>query len=274
MGDSPATRAQWRFTGALSAAVLLCALFAVVLGSSLLPRSQRETLSFLGFALGGVAIMVSGSWVARRCHGGRRHAWILLTLAAAVALVGNLWGLADRYGLINSPEEVAETIIAVALVLSIGGLLGLSPVRQRGAQLTLMVLDGLVVACAVLVVTSIVVYSQIFGPDPNVQTPRPTSVLLTLLDVVLVTVALLLIIRSNADRLFFSLIGSGFLLYAVSDLAFAVEDARSGGDYHFGSINDLGWIAGYLLLTAAAWHPHAAEEPDPDRTGSAADVQG
>src|SRR5215217_62708 len=113
MGDSPAaTRAQWRFTGALSAAVLLCALFAALLGSPL-PRSGRETISFVGFALGGVAIMLSGRLVARRCHGGRRNAWILLTMAAGVALLGNLWGLAVKYGLVTAPEEVAETIIAV-----------------------------------------------------------------------------------------------------------------------------------------------------------------
>src|SRR5215212_1359441 len=105
MGDSPATRAQWRFTGALSAAVLLCALFAALLGSPL-PRSARGTIAFVGFALGGVAIMLSGRLVARRCRGGRRHAWILLTLAAAVALVGNLWGLAVRVDLVESPKEV------------------------------------------------------------------------------------------------------------------------------------------------------------------------
>src|SRR3954468_20451965 len=106
MGDSPATRAQWRFPGALSAAVLLCVLFAVLLGSPL-KHSVREAVSYTGFALGGALIMVSGALVARRCRGGRRRAWWLLTSAAAVAVVGNVWVAAQGSDRSDAPGFVA-----------------------------------------------------------------------------------------------------------------------------------------------------------------------
>ena len=66
-----------------------------------------------------------------------------------------------------------------------------------------------------------------------------------MLDVVLATVALLLVLRaSGTDRPVLALVAGGFILYAVADLAFSVLAEQDR--FHFGTPLDLGWIAGYL----------------------------
>src|SRR3954470_19440969 len=213
---------QRQFTVALTAAVILCGLFAVLLGSSL-PSDLRQSVSALGLIIGGLAILVSGLRAARRTTGARRRTWLLLASAAAIALLGNLWATAVGADPVKSPSGVGEASLAIAYVLSIVGLVGLTPVRQRGAELVLLALDGIVMGCAVLVVVSITVYSRILESPEGSVAARAVSLVFPLFDVALATVALLLIVRSRADRAFFLMVGAGFLMYAAADLAFAVR---------------------------------------------------
>ena len=260
---------QRQFTVALTAAVILCGLFAVVLGSSL-PSQFRQSVSAFGLILGGLAIVVSGLRAATRNTGARRRTWLLLASAAGIALLGNLWATAVGADPVKSPSSVGEASLAIAYVLSIIGLVGLTPVRQRGAELVLLALDGIVVGCAVLVVVSITVYSQILESAEGSFAARAVSLAFPLFDVALATVALLLIVRSRADRVFFTMVGAGFLLYAAADLAFAVKAAD--GTFVFGTPLDLGWIWGYLILAASAWYPTRA--PRELSASGSSDVQG
>jgi PAS domain S-box-containing protein len=270
MGLSPAAVQQRRFTAALVAAVVLCGLFLALLVSPL-PLSTRQSVSGAGIALGGALIVVSGVLAALRCSGSARRPWVLLSCAAAIAALGNIWAAAPVGDPSGSPSLVTDGCLVIALALSIAGLLGLAPARQRGAELTLMVLDGLVVGCAALVIASIVVYSRILDSATGSFLERATSLVLPLLDVVLATVAILLIVRSRGNRLFFSLVGVGFVMYAVADLVYAVEAAQGG--FIYGGPRDLVWIAGYLLLAAAAWHPSVGGRAH-DVVGSHSDIQG
>src|SRR3954469_16453887 len=207
---------QRQFTVALTAAVILCGLFAVVLGSSL-PAELRKSVSAFGLILGGLAIVVSGVRAARRTTGARRRTWLLLASAAGIALLGNLWATAVGADPVKSPSGIGEASLAIAYVLSIIGLVGLTPVRKRGAELVLLSLDGIVVGCAVLVVVSITVYSQILESAEGSVAARAVSLALPLFDVALATVALLLIVRGGAERVHLSLAGLAFLLYAGAD---------------------------------------------------------
>src|SRR3954470_495854 len=260
---------QRQFTVALTAAVILCGLFAVVLASSL-PSDFRQSVSAFGLIVGGLAILVSGLRAARRTTGSRRRTWLLLASAAGIAPLGNLWATAVGADPVKSPSGVGEASLAIAYVLSIVGLVGLTPVRQRGTELVLLALDGIVMGCAVLVVVSITVYSQILESTEGSVAARAVSLVFPLFDVALATVALLLIVRSRADRVFFTMVGVGFLLYAAADLAFAVKAAN--GTFVFGTPLDLGWIWGYLLLAASAWFPTPGERELPPSGNS--DVQG
>src|SRR5690242_3849610 len=109
---------QRQFTVALTAAVILCGLFAVVLGSSL-PSQFRQSVSAFGLILGGLAIVVSGLRAATRNTGARRRTWLLLASAAGIALLGNLWATAVGADPVKSPSSVGEASLAIAYVLSI-----------------------------------------------------------------------------------------------------------------------------------------------------------
>jgi PAS domain-containing protein len=271
MGDPSRAGSHRQFVTALSAAAACCLIFALLLGSSL-PQATRETASAAGLIVGGVGVLVGGALAARRASGRKRRAWVLLAAAAGTGMLTNVVTTAMGIDPVTDVSLAGEGGLALAMLLSIVGLLTLPTVRQRGPELGLMLLDGLVMGCAVLVIASIVVYSQITGAEGGSVAARATTLLLPLLDVALATVALLLIVRSQGDRGFYSAIGLGFLLYAAADLAFAVEAAN--GDFQFGTLQDMGWITGYLLFAAMTWHPEASAPPEETREVTNSGVQG
>ena len=61
-------------------------------------------------------------------------------------------------------------------------------------------------------------------------------------------------------------------MYAVSDLTFAVRTAQDG--FAFGTPVDLGWIAGYLAIAAAAWYPSRHGQPSREERLGGSDVLG
>lgn len=270
MSDRSAATPQRRYVAALGAAVVLCALFTALLTSSL-PASTRSAISAAAMLLGGVAVVVSGTLPALRTDGARRRAWLLLVSAAGIAMISNAVTFALGIDPVTNPTLLSEGSLVVAMVLSVFGVLGLPAVRQRGARLALLVLDGLVMGLAVLIIVSLTVYSQIID-DATSLTARAVTLVIPLLDVALATVALLLLVRGQGNRSFFSVVAIGFIMYAVADLAFAVEAAQ--GEFAFGSLIDMGWIAGYLLLAAAAWHPDATSVPDKADAQATYDLQG
>ena len=87
------------------------------------------------------------------------------------------------------------------------------------------------------------VYPELLASTTTGGAERATELFFPVLDIVLVTVALLLVLRAGApDRPSLLLIGSGFVSYAVSDLGFAVIVAQ--GDFLFGGRVDLGGSRG------------------------------
>ena len=218
-------------------------------------QTTKETVSSLGFVVGGLAIVVIGLLAARRSRDRRRRrAWLVLALAAGAAMAGNAVTTLSGGDPIKDTSPVGDALIALALVLTVFGLLGLADTPLRRANVLVTWLDGVVVGCAVLILAVVLVFSRLV--DSEVIAERPTALLFPTLDIAVVTVALLLILRSQGDRVFYGLVGFGFVLYAVADLAFAVQNAS--GDFRFGTVQDVMWIAAYLLLAAAAWHPAAS----------------
>jgi len=123
----------------------------------------------------------------------------------------------------------------------------------------------------VLILAVVLVFSRLV--DSAAIADRISALLFPTLDIAVVTVALLLILRSQGDRTFYGLVSFGFVLYAVADLVFAVQNAS--GDFAFGTVQDVTWICAYLLLAAAAWHPAASSPSEPVEEAAASfDVQG
>jgi PAS domain S-box-containing protein len=253
--NTPASLAvqRRRFAVAAPSVLALCLLFAVLL-SDAFTMSQRQTASGVGLLLAGILPAVSCGLRARQTTGKRRRTWRLFMGAALVAVIGNLWALATGADPVATPSFVSEASIVVALLMSIAGLLSFPSIRRRGIDLLVMSLDGVIAAGAVLIISTLLVYSPLLDPAGGGSTDITNTLLFPLLDIVLVTVAVLLILRGHGpDRPVLALVASGFVMYAIADLTFSVlaEQHR----FQFGTPIDLGWIAGYLLIALAAWYP-------------------
>ena len=254
MGSPAPATEQKRFRVAAVVAVSLIATFALLL-QPVFALPVRQGASAVGLMLAGVLAALSGGRKTLLVEGRRRRAWALLTSAALFAIAGNVWVAATGADPVSAPSAVSNASIMIALLLSIGALLSFPTATRRGAELLVMALDGLVAAGALIIIVSVLVYSDLLtatvGEAPG---SRFFSLAFPVLDVVLATVAVLLILRSSgADRPALSLVAAGFLLYTVSDLTFA--NLASQGRFEFGSLVDLGWIAGYLTLSLAPWYP-------------------
>jgi PAS domain S-box-containing protein len=241
------------FRAAVGTALLLSALFAGLLSSDL-SQPVKETVSSLGFVIGGLLIFVNGLLAARRGRGRRRRAWLVVSLAAATAVAGLAVTTLSGGDPIHHTSPIGDGLVALALVLTVFGLLGLSHAPLRRANVVVTWLDGVITACAVLILAVVLVFSRLVGSE--VIADRVSALVFPALDIAVVTVALLLILRSQGDRGFYGLVGFGFVLYAVADLSFAVQN--TSGAFRFGTVQDVMWIAAYLLLAAAARHPAAS----------------
>lgn len=240
------------FSVAVPVAGGLIVLFALLL-QPWFPVAVRQTASSSGLLLAGTLGAVSCEVRARREIGSRRRAWRLLVAAGVVAIAGNGWAAAAGADPVRAPSAVSDWSIATALALSIAAILHFPGARRRGIDLLLLALDGLVMGVGVLLVATVLVYAEVLRPT-STTTSALSSLLIPLLDVVLVTVCLLLMVRTRGpSRPALALVATGFLTYAVTDLSFAVQVAQ--GDFTFGTMLDLGWIAGYLLISLAAWLP-------------------
>ena len=261
------------FGTAVGMALVLSGILAALLGGPL-PRSAKETVSSLGFVIGALAIVVNGLIAARRSRDRRRRAWLILALAAGTAVIGERRDDVVRRRPHQGHQPGGDALVALALVLTVFGLLGLSDTPLRRANIVVSLLDGIVTGCAVLILALVLVFSRLVDSeaiaDPHQRAALPDPRL------AVVTVALLLILRSQGDRVFYGLVGFGFVLYAVADLVFAVQNAS--GDFRFGTVQDVTWIMAYLLLAAAAWHPAASQPSDAhdlvDQSAGSFDLQG
>ncbi|QIG43666.1 response regulator [Nocardioides anomalus] len=267
------THAQRRFRRTAVVVAAVAAVFVVLL-TPLLPQSAREQVSGAGLLVAG---FVGTVLVYRRSRIGppaARRPWQVLVTAGVVAIVGNIWVAATGSDPSTDPSLVSITSLAYALVVSIIALAIFPVRRRRGAELAVTLLDGVVAGGAFLLIVSATAFSALLESDTATTTvDQVTGVAFPVLDVLLATVAVLLVVRAAPqDRLMLAMVAVAYLLYATSDLQYAVRTNR--GDFYFGTVLDLGWILGYLLLGLAATTPPRDEAPRSRIPASVSDALG
>lgn len=267
--DAPRTRSSrrrattarpWRRFVRWSWAAGLTVLVLVLLLSSSLDQATREQISTTALAGAGVVAVLSCGSRALRSSGRRRRAWGTLSLGGFVGLAGNIYA-----GLVGEPET-GDVAYITALLLGIVGLSLFPAVRPRGRELVRMLLDSVVVGGSVLYIA---LFAVALGTT-TWETPALTAYALPVVDALLATLAVQVMTRSSAtERVPLVLVGGGFVLYAVSDVAFALLSAEDS--FTFGSPVDVGWVGGYLAIALAARHPAASGGPIVSRpeTGTA-----
>ena len=115
-------------------------------------------------------------------------------------------------------------------------------------------LDGLMVAGSLLLCSWIVLLDPVVSAGAESSAAQVISLAYPIGDVVVITLVLYTWLRARhaADRLPVSLplVGGGLLAFAVSDSGFVY--LTTAGNYSSGSVIDLGWFLGFVLMLLAA----------------------
>lgn len=267
------TERRWRVRSAAIGLVVLglVGMSALVLLSPLSP-STRAHFAQGAMVGGGVLAAACGALRAWWASGRRRRAWLLLSAGLPAAALGNLLSLlvgTDRFLLVG----LADAGLLVAMTMGVVGLLTFPSAPHQPLPITRTILDGIVAGGATLFAVSTVAFAGDRTLADLSQAP-PLTLLLPVLDSLLATVAVLLIVRSShRDRWRLSLLTVGFVLIACSDIALVVG-LKEGTGYEFGSISDLGWISGYLVLALGALLPERLFPAAEERAGTSDPVPG
>ncbi|WP_402468708.1 ATP-binding protein [Isoptericola aurantiacus] len=255
-------RAHGRFVRWCWFAGTALAVLVVVLAGPF-DAAVREQVSRAAIGAAGVLAAWSCGWRAVRSTGRRRRAWGALSLGAVVGLLGNVWAA------VAGDPATGDVAYIAALGLGVVGLAFFPRVRPRGQDLVRMLLDSVVVGGSVLYIA---VFAVVLDGPAWAATSALTAYALPVVDALLATLAVLVMTRSSAaERVPLVLVGGGFVLYAVADVAFALLAA--GGSFTFGSVVDAGWVGGYVAIAVAARHP-AAGSPVTDRRSDGSPVLG
>jgi len=124
-------------------------------------------------------------------------------------------------------------------------------------------LDALVVTLALAVLSWFLIIDKVLGATGETLQAQAVSVFYPFADVAVLFAAFVLVARAGGGKfaLAFGLLAAGYVATAFADSAYAY---LSESGYSAGSYADIGWVAGYSLMSLAAlaaMHPMAAYEP-------------
>jgi PAS domain S-box-containing protein len=259
----------WRLRRTAAIAIFTLVAFALLLLSPLDPGIKR-LVSGIGLVGAGLAAAASFHYRYRRSTGRRRRAWQWFTAAALLAVLSNVYLLIVGSSVHGAGVSVGDLVLLLALLTGIVGLVTFPLARRRGTDLARIVLDGIVIGGSALFVVSVALFPQILQVGDNGK----LSLLVPVVDVAIATIATLLFLRSApSDRAPLGLAAAGFVCYAISDFGYAVVYGQTG-EFAFGSIVDLGWISGYILLALAVWSRGVDASPHGERPVESSPVLG
>lgn len=211
-----------------------------------------------------VACLLAG----RRCEGRMRRFWLLLAAAGAAFTLGEaIWGAYDLV-LLRPPGSAswADVAYLASIPLIAAGLLS-HPVMRRGTARARSLLDGLLVACALLFFA----WQAVLGPLWHATDMSTLGGLVTLAypvsDVVIVFLVVGVIRRlTGPPQTSLWLLLAGLLAMAGSDMTYAY--LTQAGDYAAGELVDVGWIVAYLAIALSALSAQRGDSALPEQDGT------
>jgi signal transduction histidine kinase len=240
---------------ALAAAAVLIALINV--GVLVLAPGQRGTVIIDDFSecltpLGAAGLCLATAF---RSHGRARQAWGLIGISAACWGLGQVYWTYEEVFLqadaANLFPSYADLGFLTSVPFAVVGLLRLSEGATSLAVRVRSLLDGMVIAGALLFISWDLVLGPVYADSPTDLLAKSVGLAYPASDIAMVTIILLTIMRLRVGRRVpLALLGGGLLLTALADSAFAYLTTVQG----FGSSNiiDIGWTLGYALIGLAA----------------------
>jgi diguanylate cyclase (GGDEF)-like protein len=236
-------RSIWRLYLALGAAAIAT--------YPLIPAGAgRGWLATELIGLSAVAMMALGI----RVHRPRpASAWILLLAGQLAFVLGDyLFGYQEYIEQASPFPSVADVCYLAGYPLSWAGLALLIRARAPRKNLT-AVIDAAALATSLALASWLFVMSPIAHDQSLTSTGRLISLAYPLGDVLLLATALRLSMGWSRRPPAYWLLGIGIAALLAADSAYLA--ALQAGSYASGGSIDLGWLASYVLLGAAALHP-------------------
>jgi diguanylate cyclase (GGDEF)-like protein/PAS domain S-box-containing protein len=263
--------AQRRFTieGAGIAVLTLLWLACLVLGVG----GQETTQAISNF---GLIVAAGSAGVACLARAGRssaqhRRMWKLMGISALS------WGSGQAawtwYETVLGREvpfpSLADVGYLAAVPLAAAALLSLPFAAQSLAGRVRQVLDGLMIAASLLLVSWVLLLHTVFQAGAGNGVSQAIGLAYPIGDVVVGTIALFMLTRARrshgATEVPLYLLGGGLVAWAVADSGFVYLTAS--GSYSSGALIDAGWFLGYLLVLLAAGKPQAGPAVDAAASG-------
>lgn len=230
-------------------------------GSDSLSRTAGD-VGLVGFA---VFATVCTALAARQRRGRERAAWFSMAVGTAGWAVGGAgWSV---FRLAVDPTPLPWWANACYLLFLVGTalcLVLLLTAHARGARLRLL-LDGLIVAAALFVLSWVAVLDEVYQARTADRVSTALSLVYPVGDILLIALAVLLLVRAPApNRPELSLLTGGLALIAASDSAFAYFAAAGDLDGH--QQGAVGWALGFAGIGLAALFIPGADQPRGDAT--------
>jgi diguanylate cyclase len=241
-----------RTTVAATAATLMVGAFALFL---LVGAASEHTVLVVNNLLQTVSALVAGlvcALVAWRGSTGRRSGWF----AMAVALVG--WGAGQAYWswseIIAKAEtpfpSIADVGFLVFPLAAAAGVVSFQRGTSFGRARLRAVSDGLIVASALFILSWAIVLGPVYATGGDSSFAFVVALAYPIGDLLVMALVLLLLSRLAGNRGPMLILSAGLLAMVIADSGFAY--LSTSGNYHTGSIIDVGWVAAFLLCAVAA----------------------
>ena len=254
---------EWR-RFALAAALALVASVLFLIWTAFRLGGDRTTIALddIGEGVASGIAAVSLAIAAVRSSGRTRTAWALLAASATSWTIGEaIWSWYEVFQGIAVPfPSAADAGFLLAIPLTIGGVLTFTTAPSRLATRGEALLSGAIVALSLLFVAWALGLRTVYEQS---QQPVPATLIglaYPIGDIVIITVLLIALRRaSKAQFGRMVLLIAGLASIAVSDSTFTYLTANNTYGA-IGSVLDIGWVIGYLLIALAPLWPAPAVE--------------
>lgn len=230
---------------------------AVRPGGVVFTRGVDDIAQLVAAALAATAC----GWRAGRAAGRYRVSWALLGAGCAGWAAGEvIWCYYELLVGRDTPfPSLADVGFLVFPILALAGLLVRPSAAFTGQGRVRVGLDAALVSASLFLISWITALGQVFRAGADSQFAAAVSLAYPISDLVLVTVAVVVITYARTGyRIGLVSIVMGLIGLSIADSGFAYLTAIG----HYGAVNfiDAGWVAGFLVIAVAAVIDHAAHD--------------
>jgi PAS domain S-box-containing protein len=256
------TREWRRFALAAALVVTVCAAFLVWQIFRFGGDKTTIAIDDIGEAVAAGIAAVSLAVASVRSKGRARAAWALLGAGAASWCIGEAtWSWYEVFQGVNVPfPSAADAGFLLEIPLAIAGVLVVTTAPARLATRGEAVLAGAIVALSLLFIAWALGLRTVYEQSQQSQQATFIGLAYPIGDIVVITVLIIALRRASRAQVgrMLLLIG-GLTAIAVADSTFTYLTAN--GSYKaIGSILDIGWVIGFLLIAIAPLWPAPAVE--------------